>query len=91
MVVKILSFYQDGCMGCLEQEPINTEIEEALSVPIESINAKSNPEYISEYQLRVTPTTVIISDGAVVEKVEGVLHREEFEELVKKYLSTTHD
>lgn len=86
MVMKILSFYQEGCMGCLEQEPINTEIEEALSVTIESIDAKSSPDYISRYGLKVTPTTVIISDDTVVEKVEGVLHREEFEELVKKYL-----
>jgi len=86
MAVKILSFYQDGCMGCLEQEPINAEIEEALSVTVESIDAKSSPEYISEYKLKVTPTTVIISDGAVVEKFEGVLHREEFEELLMKYL-----
>lgn len=86
MSVKILSFYQDGCMGCLEQESINAEVEAALSVSIESINAKEHPDYISRYSLKVTPTTIIFSDDQVVEKVEGVLHLEEFSALLKKYL-----
>jgi len=86
MSVKILSFYQDGCMGCLEQEPINAEVASTFPVPIESINAKEHPDSITTYGLRVTPTTVILVDDTVVEKVEGVLHLEEFSTLLKKYL-----
>lgn len=86
MSVKILSFYQDGCMGCLEQESINAEVESTLSVSIESINAKEHPDSISTYGLKVTPTTVILVNDSVVEKVEGVLHPEEFSALLKKYL-----
>ena len=73
-------------MGCLVQESINAEVEAALSVSIESINAKEQPDYISRYSLKVTPTTIIFSDDQVVEKVEGVLHQEEFSALLKKYL-----
>ncbi|MCQ1538030.1 thioredoxin family protein [Methanocalculus taiwanensis] len=86
MAVSILSFYQEGCMGCLEQEPINAEVSANMSVSIESIDAKEHPEYIKTYGLKVTPTTVILVDGSMVEKVEGVLHQEEFCDLLKKYL-----
>jgi thioredoxin 1 len=86
MAVRVLSFYQEGCMGCLEQEPINRDVASAVSVPIESIDAKAEPEYIRRCGLKVTPTTIILVDDAVVEKVEGVLHREEFIDLLKKYL-----
>lgn len=86
MIVKILSFFQDGCMGCLEQESINEEVEAALSVSIEPINAKEQPDYIGRYSLKVTPTTIILRDDTVVEKVEGVLHQEEFCDLLKQYL-----
>ncbi|RQD82369.1 MAG: thioredoxin [Methanocalculus sp. MSAO_Arc2] len=86
MAVRILSFYQEGCMGCLEQEPINNEVMETMSVSIESINAQEHQEYISMYGLKVTPTTVILVDDTVVEKVEGLLHADDFCDLLEKYL-----
>lgn len=86
MAVKVLSFYQDGCMGCLEQESINKEVEADLEIEIEAIDAKEHQEYISRYGLKVTPTTIILSDDQVVEKVEGILLQEEFLELLTKYL-----
>ncbi|MDO9540118.1 MAG: thioredoxin family protein [Methanocalculus sp.] len=86
MAVRVLSFYQDGCMGCLEQEPINTDVASTMSISIESIDAKAQPDYIKRCGLKVTPTTIILVDDAVAEKVEGVLHREEFIDLLKKYL-----
>jgi thioredoxin 1 len=57
MAVRILCFYQPGCMGCREQEPINREVEKVLRLPIEEIDAVENPPYINDYQLKVTPTS----------------------------------
>jgi len=85
-MIRVLSFFQDGCMGCQEQEPINREVEKALSLPIEEINVLKNRSTIEEYTLQVTPTIVIIKDGKVVERFEGVVHREQLEDAIKKHL-----
>jgi len=86
MAVRIICFYQPGCMGCMEQEPINREVEKALSLTIEEIDATQNPQYIKEYQLKVTPPIVVIQDGTVRERFEGLVHPERLKETLKKYL-----
>jgi thioredoxin 1 len=86
MALRILCFFQPGCMGCMEQEPINTEVSRALKVRIEEIDAVKNPQYIKEFQLKATPTILVLKDKKVVERFEGVLHAEPFEAAIKKYL-----
>jgi len=86
MALRVLCFYQPGCMGCMEQSPINAEAGKALGITIEEIDAVRNPQYIREYQLKATPTIVVIQDGTVKERFEGVVHAEKLEEVLKKYL-----
>lgn len=86
MALKILCFFQPGCMGCMEQEPINAEVSRVLKIPIEEIDAVKNPQYISQYQLKATPTILVLKDEKIVERFEGVVHTEQFEAAVKKYL-----
>jgi thioredoxin 1 len=85
-MLQVMVFFQDGCMACEEQDPINGEVEAALNITIEAINPLKERKYIEEYDLRVTPTIVIIKDGNMVERFEGVVHREQLEEAVRKYL-----
>ncbi|HUU76622.1 MAG TPA: thioredoxin family protein [Methanoregulaceae archaeon] len=86
MALRILNFFQEGCMACQEQEPINQEVESVLNIKIESINPLKNRSYIEEFQLRVTPTLLILKDGEVKARFEGVVHREQLEEAIRKYL-----
>lgn len=86
MVLRVLCFFQPGCMGCMEQERINAEVSRGLQVPIEEIDAVKNTRYISEFSLKATPTIVILHDGIVKEWFEGVVHAEQLEATLKKYL-----
>ncbi len=86
MRVRVICFYQPGCMGCMEQVPINREVERALNITIEEIDAIKNSYYITEFQLKVTPTIVILKEGTVLERFEGVVHTEQLREALKKYL-----
>jgi len=86
MPVRILCYDQEGCMGCIEQEPINRQVEDELGVTIEELDALQHPDDIATYGLKVTPTILIIVDGVVRERFEGVMHRELLEEAIKKYL-----
>jgi thioredoxin 1 len=85
-MLQVLSFFQEGCMACMEQEPITREVADAHALPVESINPMKEKQYIDQYKLRVTPTILILKDGNVVERFEGVVHREQMEEAVRRYL-----
>ena len=73
-------------MGCMEQEPINAEVIKSLQIPIEEIDAMKNRQYISEFQLKATPTILVLNDGKTVERFEGVVQAEQLEAALKKYL-----
>jgi thioredoxin 1 len=62
------------------------EIEKALSLTIEEIDATANPQYIKDYQLKMTPTIIIVQDGTVRERFEGLVQPERLKETLKKYL-----
>jgi len=86
MTVRVICFYQPGCMGCMEQTPINTEVGKALNITIEEIDAIKNPQYIKEFLLKVTPTMMILNEGTLLERFEGVVHAEQLTAAIKKYL-----
>ena len=85
MTVRVICFYQPGCMGCMEQTPINREVEKNLSIKIEEIDAMKHPQLIRQYGLKVTPTIVILNNDVVRERFEGVVHAEQLEATLKKY------
>ncbi len=86
MAIKVISFYQEGCMGCDEQTPILREAEKELGIEIEEIDAVKNPEYIQKYRLRVTPTIIVLDGDEVRERMEGLVHREDLEAAVRRHL-----
>ncbi|QSZ66752.1 thioredoxin [Methanofollis aquaemaris] len=86
MPVQVLYYFQDGCMGCMEQEPINREVTALLGVEIEARNAVEHPEEIRTFGLKVTPTLLVLVDSEVKERFEGVVHAEALEAAIKKYL-----
>lgn len=86
MAVRVINFYQEGCMGCEEQTPILDEVRKHLGIEIEEIDAVKNPQYIKEYSLRVTPTTLVIEGDEVRERMEGLAHREDLEAAIRRHL-----
>ena len=86
MSVEILCFHQDGCPGCDEQNEINQEIGEKLGITIKNIDAVRTEGAIQKYALKVTPTILILVDGAERERFEGITQGFVLEETVKKYI-----
>ena len=73
-------------MACKEQDQINREVETALGIHIEPINPMKERKYIEEYQLQVTPTIILLKDGRVAGRFEGVVHREQLEDAIRNLL-----
>jgi thioredoxin 1 len=86
MAVRVICFYQPGCMGCMEQTPINAEVAKVLNIPIEEIDALQNKHVIKEFGLKVTPTIIILREATVLERFEGVTQTEQLTAAIKKYL-----
>jgi thioredoxin 1 len=72
-------------MGCMEQEPINREVERTFGVTIEERDVIEHPEDIQTYALTVTPTILVIVDGEVKERFEGVVHTETLGAAIETY------
>ena len=85
MPVRVICFYQPGCLGCMEQSPINREVEKMTSRTIEEIDVVKNPQLIKQYGLKVTPTLIILDKDVVTERLEGVVQVEQLEATMKKY------
>lgn len=85
-MLHVIAFFQDGCMACREQDRINSEVATSLNIHIEAINPLKERNYIDEYNLRVTPAIVIIKDGRVAGRFEGVVHREQLEDAIRNLL-----
>ena len=85
MALRVILFFQEGCMACHEQEPILAGVEADLGLQAERINPLKERAFIREYGLKVTPTILLIKDGKVVERFEEVVHREQLEESITKY------
>jgi len=86
MGVAVLCFDQEGCMGCVEQSPINRQVEKALNIQFQEIDAVKNPRFVAQYHLRVTPTIIILLNGEEKKRFEGLVHREELEAALREYL-----
>lgn len=86
MALRVINFYQEGCMGCEEQTPVLREVEKDLGIKIEEIDAVKNPGYIKTYNLRVTPTTLVLEGDDVRERMEGFVRREDLEAAVRRHL-----
>ena len=56
------------------------------AVKIEEMDAVKSPQMITQYGLNVTPTIVILVNDVVKERLEGVVHAEQLEAILKKYL-----
>lgn len=72
-------------MACHEQDPILGEVEAVLHLHAERINPLKTRSYLSEYGLSVTPTILLVRDGTVVCRFEGVVHREQLEDAIRKF------
>lgn len=85
MAIRVLYFFQDGCMACHEQEPILAEVESAFGLRAERINPARERSYIKKYGLSVTPTIIIEQeDGTRVARFDGLVHREQLEQSIRR-------
>ena len=86
--LTIVDFYANWCGPCRKLSPIIEEIEQELSekVKFAKINTDDNISVAKEYQVSGLPTLLVFKDGAVVERMVGLMPKSSIITNIEKHL-----
>ncbi|NLB36323.1 MAG: thioredoxin [Clostridiales bacterium] len=69
----LLDFWATGCTPCKMISPVVEEIAQEISdAKIGKVNVDEEPELADTFKIMTIPTLVVIKEGKVVNKINGV-------------------
>ena len=82
--LALVEFYSETCVPCKRMAPVLTEIENEYpqGLLVAKVNVSRDIAPIWEYNITAVPTILLFKNGEVVERVAGVLKKEELERLI---------
>ncbi|GFR34826.1 thioredoxin family protein [Thermobrachium celere] len=82
----VLELYTNSCPVCIQLKPVLEEVaNEVENVKFYTINAQENMSVARKYKVMSVPTTLIIKEGEVVEKILGYKDKEELKNMILKH------
>ena len=70
-ISEVLFFTQPGCPPCEADKPKVEELRRK-GVKITEINIRERPDLMRQYQIRSTPTYIVLEDGVEVERTQSI-------------------
>jgi len=67
----ILEFTSSTCSVCRQMEPLVQQLV-AKGYPIRQIDVNANPQLAEQYGVKAVPTFIVLTNGKVIERLEGV-------------------
>ena len=85
----IIDFWAEWCAPCRQLTPIIKELagEYGDQVTIAKMDIDANQATPGQYGVRAIPTVLAFKGGQVVEQLQGLRPKADFEEMVKKLLA----
>ena len=85
----IIDFWAEWCAPCRQLTPIIKELagEYGDRVTIAKMDIDSNQNTPGQYGIRAVPTVLAFKNGEVVEQIQGLRPKGDFEALVQKLLA----
>ncbi len=81
----MVDFWAAWCGPCKMVLPIVEEIaEEGHTTKIAKVNVDDNQDLARQYQVEVIPTLALFKDGKVVDKLVGVVSKDDILKLISK-------
>lgn len=76
--IVLIDFYADWCMPCQVLSPRIDEIaEERIDIKVVRINVDTELELSNKYGIDAIPTLVVMKDGKEINRLEGLVSKEE--------------
>jgi thioredoxin 1 len=83
----IVDFYADWCGPCKMLAPIFEELStEMPSAVFVKVDVERETKLAMEHQVRSIPTLILFKGGEPVERVTGLLSKEQLKSLISKHL-----
>ena len=82
--ITLIDFYADWCGPCKALSPIIDEVaQEATGVTVGKVNVDDERDLAMKYRVRSIPTMIIFKGGKEIERLVGVLPKEQILEKIK--------
>ena len=86
-VITIMSFKADWCMPCRNLTPILDELlTDNNGLRLVKINVDKNIELSKSYGVRSVPTTFIVKNGEILDKVIGIKTKDELQVIINNFI-----
>lgn len=84
----IVDFYSDTCIPCKRMSPILAALEDQFpsGLYVAKVNVTYEKELVEEYEIRSTPTFLLIKNGEILERFSGARKKDELEKLIESNL-----
>lgn len=87
----LLDFYADWCSPCKVMGPIINELAEAYEgkALIAKVQTEQNPKLSELFKIKSIPTLIIIHDGILVQRFQGIVPKPNLEEIIEGYIDVS--
>ncbi len=84
----VLDFWAEWCAPCRQLTPIIEQLAEKYrdQIKVVKLNIDDNPVTPGRYEVRAIPTVLAFQNGQVIQQLQGVRPKSEFEEMAQKLL-----
>lgn len=89
--VHVIKFFAEWCGPCQLYAPVfDRAAARRDAANFYEVDVDQAPEIVAEYGVKTLPTTVIVRDGEVIEKVPGAKSTARLDNLLTDALDSTH-
>lgn len=86
----VVKFFANGCPPCGEYKPVFDEVADRMGgdILMVEVDVDLAPALYSKYDIQATPTTIFLSSGKELNRVEGKMTTEGLEAMIKSAFGT---
>ena len=86
--LALVEFYSDSCVPCKRMSPVLSALETQYGdrLFVAKVNTAFDSELVERYEVRGTPTFLLIKNGETAERFTGARKKEELEQIIEANL-----